>query len=831
MPDPVWSTAECHCDGIDSQDFHGWAVDRAAPDVPVLLHVLIDGQEVAARHCDEPRPDVAATGAAPERVGFRLQLPPHVADGTPHRLALRDQRRREVVLIVNGERAASLDFTLTPRPPVASFVDGLRNGALEGWVAAGTKTDPVLRGNQIVRVTCDGATIGHARANRYRGDVARLLNAAPDCGFQFVPPEHLRGAAVHAYRFFLDPSGVELDGSPVSTSLVSNADEARILALVSAIDAMHRELTRIRREVRDMVPRPGHSIANYDRWFREYEPALRRRMAARRPEDGWASGPLVSVICPVFRPALDDLRAAVASVVAQTYPHWELILLDDGSRDPALSRLLTELVRSDARIRLVVRKVNRGIGAATNAALAEARGEWIAFFDHDDALVACALECMVAAARDTGGRVLYSDEDKIEASGHVTAPAFKPDWNHRLLLGVNYVCHLLFVEKALLDSLPQGKAGPLSAQHDGAQDHDLILRLSEHVAPQDIRHVPEMLYHWRITGGSTAATTANKPYAAEAGARAVSDHLARLGRPADVVPMDGRTLYEVRWPVGPEPRVTVIVPFKDQIETTERCLEALLGTDYEAMDVILVDNWSTAPDLARLQAAVARLPHVRLLRIEQPFNYSHLNNRAAAETDAEFLVFMNNDLFVTDPGWLRAAVAEAVADPTVAAVGGKFLYPNGTVQHAGVVLGLGGVAGHVHVGLPAGDYGYAGRMLFAQEMSAVTAAGMLVRASAFHAVGGFDEAKLRVAFNDIDLCLKLRRAGHKIVWTPRFAADHHESLSRGNDERPVQEARFFDEIEVMKARWGTTLTRDPFYHPAFSLDRQAFFDLMNPGAY
>ncbi|MBC7800677.1 MAG: glycosyltransferase [Gemmatimonadaceae bacterium] len=806
-----------------SLDLHGWAVDRADPSTPAILHLLVDGQEIGVIQCAVPRPDVRDAGKGPEAVGYQLALPPHLADGKPHRLEMRDRRRREVAIHLRGTPVLNVDFTITWTAKVASYVDGLRNGAFEGWVMATERGDPAYHGNRVVRVTCDGATIGHVRANRHRGDVARAMQGAPNCGFQFLPPAHVRSRHPRRFGFFLLPDGIELDGSPHTTSLVGNAEEARILDLVEAVDTMHRELTRIRRQLREMVPRPGHSIAGYDRWFREYEPALRRRMAAQRPPDDWASGPLVSVVCPVFRPLPQDFRAAVDSVLAQTYPNWELILVDDGSRDAALSAVLADMAGADPRIRLIVRKKNAGISAATNVALDAARGAWVAFFDHDDALVDTALECMVTAARATGARLLYSDEDKVDEAGTYTAPAFKPDWNHRLLLGVNYVCHLLFVEKALLDA-----TGPLSTRHNGAQDHDLILRLSERVDPAQIHHVPEMLYHWRITQGSTAATMSNKSYATDAGVLAVSDHLARLGRPADVESIDGMTLYRADWRVDQEPRVTVIIPFKDQIATTEQCLAALMQTDYANFDVILVDNWSTAPELARLEHAVADQAEVRILRVEQEFNYSRLNNLAAAESDADYLVFMNNDLFVTDPGWLRAAVNEAVVDPAVAAVGGKFYYPNGTIQHAGVVLGIGGVAGHVHVGLPAGDNGYGGRVLFPQEMSAVTAAGMLVRVAAFRAVGGFDEEHLRVAFNDIDLCLKLRRAGHKIIWTPDFVADHHESLSRGNDERPVQEARFFDEIEVMKARWGDALTSDPFYHPAFALDRQAFFDLNDP---
>ena len=356
-----------------------------------------------------------------------------------------------------------------------------------------------------------------------------------------------------------------------------------------------------------------------------------------------------------------------------------------------------------------------------------------------------------------------------------------------------------------------------------------MLRLSERLKPIEIHHVPEILYHWRITIGSTAGSESNKSYAIAAGMLAVSEHLDRLGRPAVITSVEGKTVYKATWKIALEPSVTIIIPFRDQIATTERCLNAVLSlTDYKNYDIILLDNWSTAPELARLQRTTSKFKKVRLIRVDEEFNYSRLNNLATAETNAEYYMFMNNDLFVTEAGWLRAVVNEAIVDPSVGAVGGKFYYPDGTIQHAGVVTGIGGVAAHVHVGLRAGEPGYCVRALFAQELSAVTGAGMLVRSNAFRQIGGFDANNLPVAFNDIDLCLKLRQAGYKVIWTPDFVAEHHESLSRGADDRPEKEARFFDEVEIMKERWGEALTHDPFYNPKFALDRPSFFDLIDP---
>ena len=818
------SSIICHIDELNGSLLRGWALDSRVPNTSPVLHVIVDGQEVQAVTCSDPRPDVAAAGMAFVNLGYRVTLPGSLADSKPHRLTIRDRLRREVPIVLDSKDYRFLDFKTDFVPSIISHVDGLRYGAFEGWVMRTEQGVEGLLGNGMVRVTCDGMTIGHVRANLHRGDVARAVGGPSNCGFRFMPPQNVRSGHARRFGFHLMPLNSELDGSPCHTSLVDDEAQSQLIDLVAAVDAMHRDLTRIRRQLHEIAPKPRYSVAEYDHWFRLYEPALERRVIAAR--DPAAPTPLVTIVCPVYRPAMDDFRAAVDSVLGQTWQNFELILVDDNSRDAALSTFLTELAQRDPRVRVIRNRKNQGISGATNTALAAARGEWIAFFDHDDVLVGAAVECMVEAALRTGASLLYSDEDKLDTSGTYIVPSFKPDWNHRLMLGVNYVCHLLFVRRTLID-----KAGPLNSAYDGAQDHEFILRLSEHVEPGGIHHVPEVLYHWRITPGSTAETISNKGYAVAAGQKAVSDHLKRLGRPALVETIEDQTLYRQTWTMARQPRVSIIIPYKDQIETTARCLEAVLGnTDYVVYDIILIDNWSTSVESIGFAKRIDGMDRVRILRIEEEFNYSRLNNLAAASTDAEFLVFMNNDLFVQGDGWLKAIVGEAAADPMVGAVGGKFYYPDGSIQHAGVVTGIGGVAGHVHVGTPEGENGYGGRLLFAQEMSAVTAAGMLVRASAFAQVGGFDERELKVAFNDIDLCLKLRAAGFKIIWSPDFVAEHHESLSRGNDERPMQENRFFDEIEVMKARWGAALEHDPFYHPKFVLDRQPFFDLVDPDA-
>ncbi len=823
IPRAPTSPIECHVDVIDGLVLQGWAVNRSNPSEPCALHLIVDGQELQRVVCDRPRPDVLQSGAGPDICGYDVRLPRVLLDGAQHRMQIRDVMRREVLMIRDGVPRSELEIRLVWTPRVNSSVDGLREGGFAGWVMRDELDEPALHGSCAVRITCDGVMVGTVRANQFRRDVAMATGGPVECGFRFIPPPRYRTSRPRTWRFLLEPEGIELAGSPLVTSLVSDARDALIVDLVDAVDTLFRDVAAMRHRVHSLLPRQAYSLEDYDGWYRAYAPALEARLAASRPEDGWASGPLVSVVCPVYRPDPAELEQAIDSVLRQTWPNLELILVDDAGKRPDVSAVLRRAAERDSRVRLLVHKKNKGISGATNTAIEMSQGTWVALFDHDDVMAPVALECMMRDALKGGARVLYSDEDKVDGSGRHVEPALKPAWNHRLALASNYVCHLLLVERKLLTEV-----GPFDGKYDGAQDHDLVLRLAEQAGPGEIRHVPEILYHWRITASSTSANAEAKPYAAAAGEAAVRDHLARLGRPAAVEALQGQTRYDVTWTLSQEPRVTVIIPYKDQVAVTRRCLDTLLElTDYAAFDVILVDNWSVTKEAEMFAAEAAARPNVRVMRVEEPYNFSRLNNLAIEQTDAEFVVLMNNDLFVLTPGWLRACLGEAL-DPQVAAVGGKFLYPDGTVQHGGVIVGHGGVAGHAHLGLRGDDPGYAGRMLSAQEMSAVTAAGMLVRTAYYREVGGLDERDLSIAFNDIDLCLKFRAAGYKIIWTPAFAAEHHESLSRGSDASREQEGRFFGEAQTMRERWPGAIEGDPFYHPLFSLDLRPFQDLVDP---
>ncbi len=827
-------------DGFSAREARGWAIDARPSAEAVRLHVLVDRQEVATILCDRRRDDVqVALGHPTGLLGFSFTVPDRFVDGEMHALAFRFTDRSVVPFIDPAhpeDFAEEHEFVLHRSYEFSSFIDGMKQGALRGWVQRVDADSRERTGGCHILLTSNGARIAQVKADRYRGDVAAALGGDPNCGFEIILPQQYRRGGAQTLRFVVTPDNHELNGSPLTTLLVDDALEARLLDMQDMVDRLYGDITHLRTSIANVMPTPTYSLGDYDRWARRYYDRLRARVAGAHERHGLgadgaktdvrAAGPLVSILCPTWRPMLSDFVAAVDSVVAQTYGRWELIIIDDGGRAPEITAQIEAYCAADRRIRCVTLEKNVGISGATNAGLEAVRGEYVAFFDHDDLLVDVAIEVMVAAAGATGARVLYSDEDKIDQVGYFLEPNLKPDWNYRYVLGCNYVCHLLFVHAATLSDV-----GPLRPEYDGAQDHDLILRLAEAVPASAIHHVPEVLYHWRKTPNSTAVDVSKKGYAIGAGVRCVSDHLRRRGVRAKVSPIRGLTLYGIKWLDQAQPSVTIIIPFKDQIQTTQRCLDALLAnTQYKNFDVILVDNWSVTNEAVDFRKRLARRSRVKFITVQEEFNFSRLNNIASRETRADFLFFMNNDVFVSDPSWLATIVAEAGTSPEVAIVGGKFLYPNETIQHAGVVVGPDGVAAHAHRGLPDTDYGYIGRAMLSHEVSAVTAAGMLIRADVFREVGGFDEEHLKIAYNDIDLCLKVRMAGHRVIWCAEFIAAHHESLSRGSDDQPAHEARFFRETQVMLARWGDVpiFRHDPFYSPFFTVQRQPFFDLVDP---
>ncbi len=572
------------------------------------------------------------------------------------------------------------------------------------------------------------------------------------------------------------------------------------------------------RFVRQVLSDTSQTDAEYQHWAAEYDTLTDDdRTAIQAHIARMAARALISVIMPAHATPEPLIRAAIASVQAQLYPHWELCIADDGSPGEALWTLLEDEARRDPRIRIVRRPVNGHIAAATNSALALATGEFVAFLDHDDLLSEHALYHVAAHLQAHPDHdLIYSDEDKIDDHGTRSQPYFKTAWNAELMLGQNMVNHLAVYRRSLVEAL-----GGLREGFEGAQDHDLALRASERAGAARIGHIPWVLYHWRWRGRQGSFSRRWMATCAASARRAVQDHLERtgqMGATASNQPGAAQWLRVRRAIPTPAPHVTIIVPTRDRTDLFSRCAEGVLGgTDYAPLDLLVVDNASVEPETLALFQRLRADPRVTILRDDGPFNFARLMNRAVAEAKGEIIILLNNDISMIDPGWLTELVSHAVR-PGVGAVGARLLYPDGSVQHGGVILGVGGdrkVAGHLHVGAQGDHAGYQGHLALTRNVSAVTAACLAMRKAVYDEVGGMDAQHLAVAFNDVDLCLKVREAGYDIVWTPFAELYHHESASRGSDLAPEAAERFQAEVVVMRERWGPVLDADPFYGPVF----------------
>lgn len=563
-----------------------------------------------------------------------------------------------------------------------------------------------------------------------------------------------------------------------------------------------------------------HDLSDYDVWLDFYDDCSSEGIAlALASMPPLSSSPRFSILLPAYNTDARWLQACVESVLAQTYQNWELCIADDASPSPAVWELVQSLVARDSRIKAVRRDQNGHIAAASNSALGLATGDYIALLDHDDALHPLALQwCAVELERHPRWRMLFTDEDKIDESGRRSDPYFKSDWNPDLFLSQNCVCHLGVYEHGLIREIGGFRTG-----FDGAQDWDLALRATELLEVDQVGHIPKVLYHWRMIEGSTALAPGEKSYAHLAAMRAIQDHFDRTATPARVVEMPGYSgYYRIAHAIpDPEPRVSLLIPTRDRVDLLSQCVDSILDrTSYGNYEIVILDNGSVEAATLRYFESVSQRPNVRVLAFDAPFNYSRINNFGAANTRGEIIGLLNNDIEVISSDWLTEMVGHA-GRPEIGVVGAMLYYPHDTIQHAGVILGIGGVAGHCYVGMPRGYPGDKHRAGLAQNLSAVTAACALVRRDVFEQVGGLDES-LVVAFNDVDFCIRVREAGYRNLWTPFAEMYHHESASRGYENTPEKIARFQREESFMKNRWGALLEQDPYYNVNFSLVNAPF---------
>jgi glycosyltransferase involved in cell wall biosynthesis len=546
------------------------------------------------------------------------------------------------------------------------------------------------------------------------------------------------------------------------------------------------------------------AASEYHNWLERHRATTGELKKMRQETLTFALQPLVSIITPVFNTPVGWLRECIESVLAQTYEKWELILIDDHSTDPETLRCLAELAASDSRIIVTKDEKRRGISAASNRGLTVAKGDWVAFLDHDDLLEPDALFQNVKWLQDhPDADLIYSDEDKLTERGF-DSPIFKPDWSPDYFLTCNYVCHLTLIRRKLVE-----RVGGFRSEFDGAQDYDLFLRITEQT--NRIDHVPRVLYHWRRTLNSTADNIRCKPGMLEAGRLALEGHLERR-QEAGHVAVDWRTyLYWVKRELTEAKKITIIIPARDNIELLARCVDSLTSkTSYTPYELVVVDNDGQSEDA---RSYFSQFKH-RLLHYSGPFNLSAINNFAVKQTDSPWLLFLSDHAEVLDADWLTT-MAEHVQRPEVGAVGARLVYPDDRVQHAGIVLGAGEVADYAFRGLAAEAPGVCRQLQATRNYSAVSGACLLTRRDVFENVGGFDEKCLPTNFSDIDLCLKMRRAGYLVVYTPFARLYHREPTVRRQTIEPL-------EVNVMHERWRQVLERDPFYNPNLSRKRADF---------
>lgn len=525
--------------------------------------------------------------------------------------------------------------------------------------------------------------------------------------------------------------------------------------------------------------------------------------------------PKISIAMPVYNVEEKWLRLCIDSILNQVYTNWELCMADDASTDPNVKKILTEYQQLDERIRVVFREQNGHISEATNSALSIATGEFVALLDNDDELAINAFYEVVKVLNENPELdLIYSDEDKIDMDGNRSDPAFKPDWSPDLLLGTNYISHLGVYRRSILEEIGGFRKG-----YEGSQDYDLVLRFTEKTTKERIKHIPKVLYYWRMLPTSTAVDQGSKGYAFEAGLRAVQDALVRRGINGHATHGAANGLYDVYYDIESEKLVSIIIPTKNGYKDVQRCVSSIIEkTTYQNYEIIMADNGSTDPKMHELYAEFEQQLPGRFFveSIDIPLNFSTINNRAAKKAHGEYLLFLNNDTEVITENWLTLMVSFAQQE-RIGCVGAKLLYPNNTVQHAGVILGLGGVAGHGHYGYPHGDLGYFGRLAINVNYSAVTAACLLMKKADFDAVGGFEEA-FTVAFNDVDLCLKVQALGRDNVWLHEAELYHFESQTRGYDDKGKKKKRFEQEKVMMEEKWGPLIENDPFYNPNLTRD-------------
>lgn len=557
----------------------------------------------------------------------------------------------------------------------------------------------------------------------------------------------------------------------------------------------------------------------YGPWYEEHRAGREKLEEQRKQSEAWNRETpfscVFSIAVPVFHTPAPFLRQMIESVREQSFPYWELCIANAAPEDDTVREILEEFCGKDRRIRVKNLEENRGISENTNAALGMAAGEFVGLLDHDDLLAPDALYEMALRLRENPETdVFYTDEDKVttDLREHFQ-PHLKPDFNLDLLRSNNYICHFFVVRRTIAEQI-----GGFRSEFNGAQDYDFIFRCTEQAAV--ICHIPRILYHWRVHSASTADNPASKMYAYEAGKRAIEGNLSRTGTKGQVSMRADYGFYDVRYPVQGEPLVSVLIPNRDQRDTLMHCVRSILETStWKNLEILVIENNSSDHETFDCYRELEKDRRIRIVYYPgKTFNYSAINNFGVREAKGEYLLFLNNDIEVITPDWIEQMLGNCQRTE-VGIVGAKLYYPDDTVQHAGIIIGIGGIAGHAFLGLSRAKSGYLHKASLQMDYSAVTAACMMMKTEVFKKTGGFEE-KLAVAFNDVDLCLRTVQQGYLVVYDPHVEMYHYESKSRGAEDSPEKIRRFQEEIEFMRTRWISLLKKgDPYYNPNLTLSK------------
>ncbi len=558
---------------------------------------------------------------------------------------------------------------------------------------------------------------------------------------------------------------------------------------------------------------------SYTKWIEQYDTYSRSDLLLIKESIARLNfRPLISVLMPVYDPNSGWLKEAINSVINQIYSNWELCIADDCSTNPEIKSILQVYQNMDQRIKVVYRTENGHISATSNSALKLVTGEYTALLDHDDILPATALYLVAETINKfPDSKLIYSDEDKIDSLGNRTEPYFKCDWNPELFYGQNYISHLGVYSSNILK-----KIGGFRVGFEGSQDYDLALRFIEQIKSEDIIHIPRVLYHWRLHEKSTSFDINSKTYAYSSAVNAINDHFKRINSLSKVDILKNG-LYRLSYPLPDHnPLISIIIPTWNKLELIKKCVDSILHkTHYANYEILIIDNKSDEKEVLTYFARISTNSKVEWLNYNQVFNFSSLVNYGVNKARGEYICLMNNDIEVISELWIEEMLSIACQE-AVGAVGSKLLFPDKTIQHAGVILGFGGIANHAFKHQSHKTPGYFGRALLTQEMSAVTAACVMVKKSTYDEIGGFNEIDLAIAFNDIDFCIRLKMAGYRNVWTPFAEFYHYESASRGEEDSEEKKARFNKEVDYMNDKWETLLKNDPAYNPNLALYGEDF---------